>query len=157
MIRAFIDPSVQSMGVAVWTTKRWRLKKSPSFTRLIRSAGENWIMKSFNQIRQLETELLLSSPDIVYIEMPQFFETGRGMTAQRSGSIQKLAAFVGMLINHFGEKKIRLITPSTWKGQLPKDVVIKRIKKRWSNGGYPTFKADVWDAVGMGMWKMGLL
>jgi len=53
--------------------------------------------------------------------------------------------------------KPEFVTPSVWKGQLPKEVVAKRVAAAIgceAEDGTP-FESHVWDAVGIGLWFMG--
>ena len=95
----------------------------------------------------------------VYCEMPSFFVTNRGMVAAESGSLIKLTYFVGLLAGMFQEKNVlfEVVQIQQWKGQLPKEVVKKRILKVLGSSACSEFRLDVWDAVGMGLWKKGIL
>lgn len=157
MTRLFIDPSIHSMGIAIWPGRRWKKRKSPSYTDLFRSKGNDWLQRSHYQINELKAVFNGWSPDRVYCEVPQFYETHKGMASQRSGSIGKLCVFVGMVVQLFGEERIRLVTPNEWKGQLPKKIVTSRIRKILGVKECKKYRADIWDAVGIGLWKMGLL
>ena len=47
------------------------------------------------------------------------------------------------------------VTPAGWKGQLSKEIVIERIKKRIPNvvEQFDPYK-DIWDAIGIGLWTL---
>ena len=92
----------------------------------------------------------------IIIEFPSFW-TGSGksyaaVTGEES-SLGKLYYLIGAL-STAGPKAIpRLVSPEEWKGQLPKDVVIKRIKRYFPAG--TVIKDHEADAIGMGLSLQG--
>lgn len=73
-----------------------------------------------------------------------------------AGDLQKLVFLVGVLAGYFCEAhSFTPVTPKDWKGQLPKEVVKRRLVKRYGPGATREWEKDVWDAVGIGLWKMG--
>jgi len=82
----------------------------------------------------------------------------KGYASSQSGDLIKLCQLTGMLIgalalNGIELNSLNLITPTEWKGQLPKEEVdrrIKRILKRKTK--YPD---HVSDAVGIGLFLQG--
>jgi hypothetical protein len=72
------------------------------------------------------------------------------------GDLQKLCFLVGMLAGYFKTaRSFTPVTPNEWKGQLPKQVVIRRLIKRFGATATADWQKDAWDAVGIGLWKMG--
>jgi hypothetical protein len=82
-----------------------------------------------------------------------------GYAAASKESTHKLAFLVGSVarLAHTIGADFEPITPREWKGQLPKTVVISRIIKYLGENYKDAYKADTWDAVGIGLWKMGVL
>lgn len=73
----------------------------------------------------------------------------------KTGSLQKLVFLVGVIAGYLPEDwRIILVTPSGWKGQLPKDVVIRRMTARYGTAVVKTLnvKTHAWDALGIGEW-----
>jgi len=61
---------------------------------------------------------------------------------------------------------LTLVRPGTWKGQVPKSVLAKRARATLGPGELQAFKRgvtgvaksahhNVWDAVGIGLWRLG--
>ncbi len=94
----------------------------------------------------------------VYIENAHYHGTGSAkgqMTAQK-GDLVVLAKYIGGLLATFQLNGIEAetIDVMTWKGQLNKDVVKRRILKVWPKC---SCKNHDWDAVGIGYYLMGLI
>lgn len=95
----------------------------------------------------------------VLSEYPQFQGSAKGYAATTKGDIYKLATLVGM----FGARTIEtpfrfeIVEVSVWKGQLPKDIVEKRIRRILGEDACTRLgiKTHAWDAVGIGLWKRG--
>lgn len=95
-----------------------------------------------------------------YIEWPSFFASAVGHAAAARGDLVKLtfgAGFVcGQLRREFG-CLIEPIPVNDWKGQLPKSVVIGRIRKILGKDACRKLgiKSHAWDAVGIGLYAKG--
>ena len=89
----------------------------------------------------------------VYIEMPQQMVSARGLAAQ-GGAVYKLAFLVGYLARAVHPCRVHAITVNQWKGQLPKDVVERRIIKTLGTERCTqlNIRTHAWDAVGLGLW-----
>ena len=137
-----IDPGLAGTGWAVWD-ERWELKdhgviypksdpKSSSIVSgLLDVTCDRGVFTSF------------------FVEEPAFMEGGRGVVTARSGSLVKLLLLVGMIMQEFGAEGVKV---RDWKGQLPKDVVIRRIKRVLPDC---LATSHDWDAVGMGLYLSG--
>lgn len=92
----------------------------------------------------------------IYIEMPQHMTSAKGIAAQ-AGAVYKLAFFVGYLARAFHPTDVRLVIPMEWKGQLPKDVVQRRIIRTLGVNTCTklNIRSHAWDAVGLGLWANG--
>ena len=90
----------------------------------------------------------------VVLEFPEHYSGGGSAKAQgaaNSGSTLKLAAMVGALMMQWSEAgaNVELVTPSTWKGQVPKSVTAMRVKRHWN---WVSASEDETDAVGLFDW-----
>lgn len=89
------------------------------------------------------------------IEMPVFY----GQGDKNAGSIFKLCVCIGAIAASLNENGVAVETVDVpdWKGQLPKEVVIKRIKAILPDYVLAdlNLEKDMWDAVGIGLWKRG--
>src|SRR3990167_4151964 len=149
MIMVTIDPGINGTGYAIWGNKE--LKKygviipPKQFKSLKDKAG--YI------ITQLDIAMCkyLSKFNKVYVEEPAFFQSAGGRVTAGSGSLIKLTLLVGMIINKFDAMSVKV---NDWKGQLPKEVVIQRIKNTLKEQ-VKDVKTHAWDAIGMGLYLKG--
>jgi hypothetical protein len=122
----------------------------------------DWQYRAYDQARRLLLAMPTGAESIsLVIEMPILFAgTAGGMAAAGNNSLQKLCAYVGMVTGlamaSLDKVAVRLVSVRDWKGQLPKDVVKKRIIKALGAPACLDFKLDVWDAVGIGLWAQGV-
>ncbi len=91
-----------------------------------------------------------------YIERPQYFDSFKGQTAAQTDSLFKLIFFYGRLFQLVASLNYQVIAIKvpTWKGQLSKQQVSTRVHAicgKKSN----TYKGDVLDAVGIGLFILG--
>lgn len=88
----------------------------------------------------------------IYIEEPKFFSSFKGITAATGGSLFKLIYFYGALYNGlFDSFKVKPLQINTWKGNLSKEKVAKRVELLTGC----EYTGDVCDAVGMGLHLKG--
>lgn len=169
-----IDPGMNSMGWAYWGAVR-----APSFIpdrvglikaprRMELAPRALWIAK------ELEKVLITAGPRCgvhhsnvcgchprypsIPLDMVSEFPAFHGqILGWAAGDLQKLCYLVGVFTGYFAPvtKSFTPVTPGEWKGQLPKDVVIRRLTKRFGPGATREWEKDVWDAVGIGLWKLG--
>lgn len=86
-----------------------------------------------NMVNQFERFITVNSGKFMYnkcvIEYPEYWSTRTVATSK--GDMFKLAFLVGrftsVLIDH--NFSVELITPSKWKGQLPKEAVLQRVRE----------------------------
>jgi hypothetical protein len=114
-----------------------------------------WKKKGFYIAQKIHQQNSLEGYHItrVYIEMPAFFESSEGAMVARKGDLVKLTWFVGLLCGMFYPIPTELIEVNKWKGQLPKEVVERRIKK--IDPAYHNLKSHSYDAVGIGLYVKG--
>ena len=159
----FIDPGIGGTGWAFWKElnthqkKPTILKSSGAFTpkgRKINWDGKVEMICAYNHPK-------FNSLDVktVVIEFPEVWSGSVvSRTATDSGKLFKLVYLIGGIGEIVRRRNINLpilVTPKTWKGQLPKTVVIKRIKKIMPE--LITIANHEGDAIGMGLAAMGLL
>ena len=155
-----VDPGTKNTGYAIFSSKN----TLETFGVFKIGNKKNYIERSDQIIRQFD--ILLSSlhftPSIkVIMEIPQEWSSYKGQAADKSGSIDKLIFLCGMLYSHFKFvhffTNIYLVPPYKWKGQLPKNVVKKRLLKKYKMNKKIYTKLllsthDAVDAVGIGDW-----
>lgn len=141
-----IDPGIAGSGIAVWRAG----EKFPFLNFPLRKKTRADYRNEFASI--------VSMYDIkfVLIEKPGFQASEKGQMVLRKGDLVELCLFVGgmeMALLELG-CFVELVEVSAWKGQLPKDVVNRRIQNV-----YPEVnaKSHDWDAIGIGFWALGLI
>lgn len=154
-----IDPGLGGTGWALWETGR-----SPARIGIVRDTARDDLLSV--RCQELCQKLYLSvatlySLQTVVIEMPQQMSNRAGIAAQ-AGGVYKLAVLVGaltMYLMNTSNATVHVVTPSEWKGQLPKDVVQRRVEQRLGISLCQKLKirSHAWDAVGLGLWAMGRL
>ena len=159
-----VDPGLQT-GLVCWSGQ-----KIESYHTFSGRPNRTFHEKVNRLICDVETWLDESqfNSDRTYMEWPAVFGSAAGITAASSGSVVKLAFIVGRLVQTFDsyfldgpDGHMEFIEVSKWKGQVPKDVMHKRIRKFLS----PTLKKEllgakhghVMDAIGMGYHLWGMI
>ena len=156
LYRISIDPGTPS-GYAVWDDKTFR-ELVPPIKWGVTDAGpksEPWNLRTDITILSLQTLLDDYRPRVVYCEQPVLMaESVAGQAAARRGDLVKLAMAVGRINQICADRMIpfRLIDVARWKGQLSKEMVEKRIRRK-----LPDLEArsHAWDAVGIGLFVKG--
>lgn len=94
---------------------------------------------------------------VVVIEFPEYQEGLKGRTARSKGDLDKLSFLVGVIVGQFPRgTRIALPHVRDWKGQLPKDVVQRRMLKHYGKWHIDRLgvKSHAWDALGIGHWAL---
>ena len=156
-----IDPGIQGSGLAVFNGKDLMPAKTAVFKA--KSVKETWINRASEIVDQLE-DFLLDNLSIkkAYIELPTFFTSAKGASCATGkngddSDLVKLSVLIGRFYELFLGLKIEVefIRVNDWKCQLPKEVVIQRISRRLKCS-IDTFPNHAADAVGMGLWVLGV-
>lgn len=154
-----IDPGARKgggTGVAVFDTNS--KYNGPCQIKQLESKAPIWLEKVNDIADQLHDLLKNHLPQtIVFIERPKFFESFKGQIAATSDSLFKLCFVTGRLygvIRNFDLDCVLLLIDH-WKGQLSKSQVSTRVEKICGQK-YKSYKGDVIDAVGMGLYLKGL-
>ncbi len=153
-----IDPGVPS-GWAIWDAN-WNLLNY-GIAKDSGSEAEDPFLNWQERMAQVTAEIihhiavmemnLKSRVREIYIEYPSVF--GGGVAAQ-SGAVVKLAVMVGYIAGKCKVSYIEFVPVNKWKGQMPKDVVEKRVK-RLLPGCKATSHAV--DAIGIALYLQGRL
>jgi len=148
-----IDPGL-NFGWAYWGEDM--LVPSRVGLERTKGKGDNWEERSLMAANKLHNLLIDSwldedTLDRVVCEWPDFV----GVTSK--GGVGKLHCLIGMFARTVDARGIpfQRIPVREWKGQLPKEVVNKRIEQRLGKPFCKQLKADMWDAVGIGLHYLG--
>lgn len=150
-----VDPGVGGTGVAVW--KGSKLYESAT----LHSYLEIWERKAFEIADEfLRRYVEPFKAHTIVLEKPAFMAGAGGTMVARSGDLVKLCLLTGMLVQAARQKEteIRLVLPTQWKGQLPKDVTKRRVIEAlgYENQTMSAKHSDhAFDAVGIGLWVQG--
>ena len=150
MIVMCVDPGNNGTGIAIWN--EFKKENLPVHVK-------SYSRKTFDDYMVLLAELIKEyDVEKVYIEQAAYHGTGsvKGQAAAAKGDLIKLAELIGgfRAICYLSESYVELVPVIKWKGQLPKEVVKKRILKVWE--GCTATNHD-WDAVGIGFYLLGLI
>lgn len=152
MTIATIDPGIRGTGIAIWSLSNWRNETVPIATYVLTPpSNDDWVMAT--EYLCTNTEPIFQRHNVVkvYCEFPQYFADGKGHAATATGNIYKLACLVGVFMGMFMSRGLEFIPieVNKWKGQLPKDAVIKRLIKREPLLANMDIDTHAWDAVGI--------
>jgi Holliday junction resolvasome RuvABC endonuclease subunit len=152
-----IDPGLQGTGVAIWKGDAM----VPMFTAVLRSHGAtDWIDRTDSlalQVRALAKDHNIGQIICEFMEMHQ---SARAQMMWKTGDFQRTLFLIGTFHGVTRHRStFTVVPPSEWKGQLPKSVVITRIKKLFGELPCRQLKIEThaWDAVGIGLWHRGVL
>ena len=151
----YIDPGLGGTGFAFFTKKG----EPPHCSGVWQAGRAGTLNERCERITKALASIITHwNVERVVIEFPEVYQSGVSHAATTKGDLFKLVYLIGGmgqvardLCEHHDPD---LITPRDWKGQLPKDVVIKRIQKKWPDVLLTNHQAD---AVGMGLAALGEL
>lgn len=88
-------------------------------------------------------------PDVLCIEEMQVYRQGK--QKGDPNDLIKLAFLSGSVVDRFRCRKIYLPKPTTWKGQVPKNIHHARLREQnpWIP---PRISSDAMDAIGLALW-----
>lgn len=157
-----IDPGLSGTGVVHWIDgiPTYAAVMKP-IMRDVREQLKNGEQDLIPRARDLARNFILESGAFqqrnttVVIEFPEFQSGATREMGWKTGSLQRLTMFIGVLIGMMPLPwRVILVSPSGWKGQLPKDVVIRRMTKVYGRELLERLdvKTHAWDALGIGHW-----
>ena len=154
-----IDPGIGGTGVAVFRsiTKAKSREDAipPQYTEVFRGASDSsWDDQVYHIGSAVAGISEFWKVRHTIMEFPGLWNTGVSHASAASGDLFKLTFLCGVIAQAVHGYKPILVSPQQWKGQLPKDVVMRRIGLC-----FPTLelKDHMADAVGMGLWAQGIL
>ena len=144
-----IDPSIKALGWSVFDTSPAYL--CSGFINLPKSSS---FVTNINQMTQKVVKLAtFNKIDYAVIEQPEIFRSGKGEACISSGAIIKLT---GCAFSIYGALTmtgvdVTMVKVTRWKGNVPKHVTQRRVKRHW--GTCPSNHNEA-DAVGIGDWAV---
>lgn len=96
-----------------------------------------------------------------YCEKLQIFTSARGMASAIKGYVLQVEMFRGILASKCNEFKVPFVDVPVlqWKGQLSKDLTVKRIRKIFDRNVPKCMSKEAshdWDAAGIGFYLQGM-
>jgi len=148
-----IDPGLSGTGWVVMIRNRAG-KITVLGCEVINPKGKTIEEKTKHIVGELAAQVEKYLVDEIYVEFPAFFGSFGGQTTAKSGALVKLSGLVGAIMFALEAKPVKV---NDWKGQLPKDIVIKRIKRVLPNVETKfKVKSHGWDAIGIGLHTLGV-
>lgn len=153
-----IDPGLQGTGFAIWERDHPRVPQQVGIVR--GGSGKDWMRR----VDSIASDIadLAENYGIRHIvcEMMEMHQSARAKMAW-AGDLQRTLILIGTIHGRTWPfcPRFTLTPPSEWKGQLPKAVTIRRVRKcvGKENCMRLDIKTHAWDAVGIGLWYQGLI
>lgn len=147
-----IDPGLNGTGWAIFNGKK--LEDQGVLTFRDNLPWEERAQMYGASIRSLHISYGVNQ---IFCEYPAFFDSAGGTMVAKKGDLLKLTYVVGLFGGMVCPTPFHLIPVHVWKGQLPKEVVNKRIKAILGEKKCVNIKTHAWDAVGIGLHILGEL
>ena len=136
-----IDPSMRNLGYAIYTLPNWvdyRLWEIAS-AHMPGKAHKNWYRDAYEmahasaQCIEIAVEKIHRAQHLIFIcELQESWQGPKGQMSVDAGAIQKLYFFTGIFMRRLreipGYTGLWGVTPTNWKGQAPKSVMMDRAK-----------------------------
>lgn len=161
-----LDPATHYTGYALWDEGPIVTKVNtftPVQAGVIRVSHEDWDMRCLEMNSKIRNFIVNLDIEYLIAEFPQFQAGNRGMNAARGGDTLKLAYLCGSIACgwqlHQAERMkrskelipmLRWVTPSQWKGQLPKDITAQRCFQRYGFQATTEIERNISDAIMIG-------
>lgn len=165
-----LDPATKYTGYALWyggTLKQFGVLKARS--------ADNWDVRCLEINSKIRNLIIQHGMNLCVAEFPEFQAGRRGMDAARAGDTLKLSYLCGSIAcgwqlhaalwlsdqhHHIilpegreqPEPLVRWVTPSQWKGQLPKEVSAQRCLARYDWLAKTEIEKNASDAIMIGDW-----
>lgn len=159
-----IDPGLAGTGVAYWKRATTNILVPPTSVAVLttRTKGIEWDVRARSLADDVVSVVDAAEHKVIVVsEFTEFYDAPSKSMSWKTGDLQKLTFFIGLIAGRLDDIGIHmeLATPRMWKGQLPKHVIERRIRKRLGEKACTALgiKTHAWDAVGIGMWKQGHL
>lgn len=157
MIILGVDPGLSGTGVAVYDVEDHEFVSVGVYYTNNANKNDDWNSRAVCLAYDAFWEATIWNAKVVYCEWPEFFKDEKGYAATSKGDIYKLSFLVGALAAYCHKTKsteFRPVKVHDWKGQLPKNVVEQRIRKRIGEDEVRKLKPNshAWDAMGIALY-----
>lgn len=153
----FIDPGLMGTGWAFYAKVDPVHPKPPSCYGVIKTSKNPFEVAAHDIWKQVRTLICQQQCQLIVIEFPGLWRSGVSQASAQTGDLFKLTYLIGGIGQVSCETCCYplLVSPAEWKGQLPKDIVVRRIVKHFPSLAH--IKNHEADAVGMGLAAQGIL
>lgn len=157
-----IDPGIRHLGFAFWEKMRRgrRTRKQPPTDTglIITPQGVEWEDAVYEGMAAwLVDYITVYRVKYVVIEGGEFWgDSGRSQQAAKKGDLLRLMFLVGALgqvVYALCEKKAVVIEPTKWKGDMPKPIMKRRVRRALKR----KYREHEYDGVALGLRIMGKL
>jgi hypothetical protein len=145
-----IDPSINNVGVAIWELPNVLMMYKLVHPKV--GCRNNEYDKSLSILDQLKEWIRTYAVNRMILEVPAHWAVA-GFEARETGSIAKLMLVVGLIYSLKHElDELKIVKPHEWKGQLPKEIMVNRLKEDYLPIGVnlEEINPNVADAIGIG-------
>jgi hypothetical protein len=149
-----VDPAPQGTGLAFWDIEDWgRLVPPIATANVYPKKADRWDARAWSTIEKIQTAMSPYHVVHAYLEQPGYFADAAGVMAAKTGSLEKLLYFFGSVTYMLHRAGISQTYYSVreWKGQLPKDVVERKILRLLPAISTMNIKSHSMCAVGIGL------
>ncbi len=151
-----IDPGLRHCGCAYFTDGVLsRACLAVNYEKKLRGPKAHHAMA-------LEVSLRMNSAYWTVLEYPRIYPNHSNKRAEDPNDCLELAGVDGAIAAYLGGN-VSHVFPSEWKGQVPKAIMIERIKKTLTKEETQRVELagakshNIWDAVGIGLFHLGRL
>lgn len=159
-----IDPGLDGTGLAWWRWEGWKEPEGPFNCENLYGATRepeigNWLVRG--QVIASKLRVRISTPNLkvmhIYCEYPKFMDNASGHMVARKGDLLKLTTLVGVFAEMAWERRIpfTLVPVNDWMGQLPFEVMQRRLIDRIPDVVKLNPKSHSWSAIGIGLHSKG--
>jgi hypothetical protein len=146
-----VDPGLNGTG---WATFQGR-KLVDQGVLTFRDEKLAWEERAIMYASSIRSLSIHHKVDRIACEYPAFFESAAGTMVAKKGDLLKLTSLVGLMWGVVYPLPFLLVPVNQWKGQLPKEVVNRRITAKLGEKACAGIKSHAWDAVGIGLYVNG--
>lgn len=150
-----LDPGAKLAGVACWTS-------SGVLASAFLVRGRDWFDTATKVGEQVYLRFASDGPVDVVVERPQVY-----VQSKQKGDPNDLitvALMAGAAASNIAQGRVTACLPREWKGSVPKDAMVERIRRRLTPEEYArvdlparSLRHNVFDAVGIGLHQLGRL
>ena len=147
------DPGVKVAGLAFW--------EGAELASAVLVRGDGWLATANIAFATVKNTCPIEAVTDVVIEQPQVY-IQRRLKGDPNDLIAVAMVAGAFAVRFYGSARITMYRPNEWKGNVPKNISIKRYQERLSaeeinrvDDKPRSLAHNVWDAVGLGQYHVG--